>query len=172
MSPGARAPRLVLAALVAASAVALALAFWVQYGLGYPPCSLCLRARLPHYALIAAGGLALWFDRPRAGLTAALAALFAAVVISFNHAGVEAGWLEMPGGCVAQPASGELGELRSALMAQTRPSCAQPGPTFAGLSMAAWHAVTALGLAVVAALALTPPGRGNRPHRRAPAPPR
>ncbi len=151
--------RLVLAALVAASAVALGLAFWVQYGLGYPPCSLCLRARLPHYALIVGGGLALWFDRPRAGLALASAALFAAITISLTHVGVEAGWLPLPGGCVAQPSGGGLDDLRASLLAQTRPSCDQPGPSVFGLSMAVWHALGAMALAVLAALALSRPER-------------
>ncbi|MFP4125077.1 MAG: disulfide bond formation protein B [Alphaproteobacteria bacterium] len=153
--------RLVLAALVTTSAAALALAFWVQHGLGYPPCSLCLRARLPHYVVIAAGALALWFDRPRAGLTLALAALFAAITISLTHVGVEAGWLPLPGGCVAEPGGAGLDERRSALLAQTQPSCDQPGPSVFGLSMAAWHALVVLALALAAALALSRPARGT-----------
>jgi len=153
--------RVVLAGLVAASLVALALAFWVQYGLGYPPCSLCLRARLPHYALLVAGGLGLWFARPRAGLAAALVALFAAFVISLVHVGVEGGWVALPGGCVAEPTGAGLDDLRAALMAQTRPSCDQPGPEFGGLSMATWHALTAMALALAAANALSRPGRGT-----------
>jgi disulfide bond formation protein DsbB len=149
----------VLAVLVAASAIALALAFWVQYGLGYPPCSLCLRARLPHYALIAGGGLALWFGWARTGLALALAALFAALTISLTHVGVEAGWLPLPGGCVAAPGGGDLDDLRESLLAQTRPSCDQPGPSLGGLSMAAWHALAALALALAAAVALSRPER-------------
>ena len=151
--------RLLLAALVVASTAALALAFWVQYGLGYPPCSLCLRARLPHYAVIAAGALALWLDRPRVGLGLAVAALFAAITISLTHVGVEAGWLPLPGGCVAQPGSSGLDELRTALMAQTRPGCDQPGPSVLGLSMAGWHALGAMALALVGAHGLSRPAR-------------
>lgn len=151
--------RLVLAALVTASAAALALALWVQHGLGYPPCSLCLRARLPHYAVMATGTLALWLDRPRAGLTLALTALFAAITISLTHVGVEAGWLPLPGGCVAEPGAGGLADRRTALLAQTRPSCDQPGPSVFGLSMAAWHALVALALALAAAVALSRPAR-------------
>ncbi|NBB71493.1 MAG: disulfide bond formation protein B [Alphaproteobacteria bacterium] len=153
--------RVVLAGLLAISLGALALAFWVQYGLGYPPCSLCLRARLPHYALLLAGGLGLGFARPRAGLAAALVALFAAFAISLVHVGVEGGWVALPGGCVAAPGGAGLDDLRTALMAQTRPSCDQPGPEFGGLSMATWHALVALALAVVAATALSRPGRGT-----------
>jgi disulfide bond formation protein DsbB len=154
-----RSARLVLAALVAASTAALALAFWVQYGLGYPPCSLCLRARLPHYAVIAVGALALWSDRPRAGLGLAMVALFAAITISLAHVGVEAGWLPLPGGCVAQPGGTGLDDLRASLLAQTRPGCDQPGPSAFGLSMAAWHALGAMALALLAGLALSRPVR-------------
>lgn len=145
----------VLAALMASSAFALALALWVQYGFGYPPCSLCERARLPHLALLIAGALALWWRRPRLGLVAALVAFLAVITISLTHVGVEAGWVAVPGGCEAQPTGSELGDLRSALMAQTQPSCAQPGPKLAGLSMAAWHALAGLALAAVAATALS-----------------
>ncbi len=153
--------RVVLAGLLAASLVALALAFWVQYGLGYPPCSLCLQARLPHYALLLAGGLALAFARPRAGLAVALVALFAAFVVSLVHVGVEGGWVALPGGCVAEPAGAGLDDLRAALMAQTRPSCDQPGPAFGGLSMATWHALVAMALALATATALSRPDRGT-----------
>jgi disulfide bond formation protein DsbB len=146
---------LVLAGLVAASLGALALAFWVQYGLGYPPCSLCLQARLPHYALVVAGGLALWLRRPNAGLALALVLLLAAFTVSLRHVGVEAGWLPVPDGCVATSTGGDLEDLRSSLMAQTRPSCDQPGPTVLGFTMAAWHAAAALALALAAALALS-----------------
>lgn len=147
--------RLVLAGLVTASLGALALAFWVQYGLGYPPCSLCVQARLPHYALVVGGGLALWFARPKLGLALALVLLLAAFAISLRHVGVEAGWLPVPDGCVATTDGGDLEDLRSSLMAQTRPSCDQPGPAVLGLTMAGWHAATALALALAAALALS-----------------
>ena len=153
------ADRNVLAALVGASLAALALAWYVQLVLGYPPCSLCLRARWPHYVLVAGGVLALYRGRPRAGLWLALATFFAALAISLTHVGVEAGWLPLPGGCVAQPGGGELDDLRSALMAQTRPSCDQPGPDFAGVSMPKWHALAALALALTAGAALS---RGDR----------
>jgi disulfide bond formation protein DsbB len=151
--------RVVLGGLAAASLGALTLAFWVQYGLGYPPCSLCLQARLPHYALIVLGGLALRFDRPAAGLVAAMALLLVAFTISLTHVGVEAGRLPLPEGCVARPTGPGLEELRASLMQQTRPSCAQSGPAVLGLTMAAWHALTALALALAAALALSPPRR-------------
>ncbi len=162
--------RSVLALLIAASAAALALAFVVQYGLGYPPCSLCERARLPHYALVLTGGLALGLGRPRLGLFAALAALLAAVAISLTHVGVEAGWLPPLAGCEADPSATSIDELRASLLAQTRPSCAQPGPTVLGFSMAAWHAVAAIALAVTAALGLSREDRETASSRRADAP--
>lgn len=149
------AERYVLAALIAASVVALALAWYVQLVLGHPPCSLCLRARWPHYVLVAGGGLALCAGRSRLGLWLALAALFAALVISLTHVGVEAGWLPLPGGCVAQPTGGGLDDLRASLMAQTRPSCDQPGPSFFGVSMPQWHALATLALALAAASMLS-----------------
>jgi len=147
--------RYVLAALIGASLVALALAWYVELVLGYPPCSLCLRARWPHYLLVAGGALALYLGRPRPGLWLALAAFFAALVISLTHVGVEAGWLPLPGGCVAQPTGDGLDDLRASLMTQTRPGCDQPGPAVLGISMPRWHAVASLGLAVATGAVLS-----------------
>jgi disulfide bond formation protein DsbB len=151
--------RAALIGLLAASFAALALAYWVQYGLGYPPCNLCVRARLPHYALLAGGLAALWLARPGWGLWLALGAFLAAFAISLGHVGVETGWLPLPGGCQAQAVGGGLDDLRTALMAQTQPSCDQPGPRLLGISMPTWHAAAALILALGAALALTRSGR-------------
>lgn len=146
----------VLLVLMAASIGALAVAHVVQYGLGYPPCALCVQARLPHWAIVSIGLLSLYVGRARLGLWLVLAALVAAFAISLGHVGVEAGWRPLPGGCAVdpfEPAPG--GTLRSALLAQTQPSCDQPGPTSLGVSMASWHAAAALLLAGLAAITLS-----------------
>lgn len=147
--------RIVLAALVAASLAALAVAYAVQYGLGYPPCALCETARWPHYAVIALGGLCLYLGATRAGLAAVMLALVVAFAVSLRHVGVEAGWLTLPSGCTVDPTATPAGDLRRTLMAQTQPSCDQPGPMLLGVSMPMWHAAAALVLAAGAALALT-----------------
>jgi disulfide bond formation protein DsbB len=153
------AERYVLAALIGTSLAALALAWYVQLVLGHPPCSLCLRARWPHYVLVTGGALALYAGRPRLGLWLAVGALFAALAISLTHIGVEAGWLALPGGCVAQPGGDGLDDLRTALLAQTRPSCDQPSPDVFGVSMPQWHALATLTLALAAAWTLSVRGR-------------
>ncbi len=151
--------RSTLAGLTAASLAALTLAHFVQYGLGYPPCALCLQARLPHWAVLLIGPLGLYLGRPRLALWLVLAALVAAFAISLAHVGVEAGWLPLPGGCAVSPFEPTTqGDLRTALLARTQPSCDQPGPAWLGVSMASWHAAAALLLAALAAVTLSRAG--------------
>jgi disulfide bond formation protein DsbB len=145
----------VVLGLTAASAAALALALTVQHGFGYPPCSLCVQARLPHWIILGIGPLALYCRRYRLGLGLIVMALVVAFTISLRHVGVEAGWLPLPNSCAIDPLASPTGDLRSALMAQTQPSCDQPGPAFLGASMAAWHAGVALSLAFIGALTLS-----------------
>jgi disulfide bond formation protein DsbB len=153
--------RLSLALLIAASLGALGVAFTVQYGLGYAPCSLCVLARWPHVAVVVLGGGALATGRPRTGLVLAIAALLAAFAISLRHVGVEAGWLALPDACRVPDVGGGLDQLRGAMLAQTRPGCDIAGPSLLGLTMAAWHALASVALALFAAAAIT-----SRPTRR------
>lgn len=154
-------PALVLGGLVGASILALGLAFFVQYGLGYAPCPLCVLARWPHVAVIAIGVVALLSGAERAGLLLAMFALLVAFAISLRHAGVEAGSLALPGACAGVAPASDLDGLRSAILLQNQPSCGVPGPSVLGLSMAVWHALGALGLATIAATGLMV-ARGRR----------
>ncbi|MFW5681039.1 MAG: disulfide bond formation protein B [Pseudomonadota bacterium] len=147
--------RLALAVLILASLGSLGLAFTVQYGLGYAPCSLCVLARWPHAAVVVLGGLAFAKGWYRAGLGLAMAALLAAFAISLRHVGVEAGWLPLPDSCRVPDETGGLDQLRGAMLAQTQPACDIEGPSVLGLTMAAWHALAAATLALVAASVLS-----------------
>jgi disulfide bond formation protein DsbB len=147
--------RLSLAFLIAASLGALGLAFAVQYGLGYAPCSLCVLARWPHAAFVVLGAVALAKGWHRTGLVLAMVALLAAFAISLRHVGVEAGWLSLPDACRVPDVSGGLDQLRGAMLAQTQPGCDIEGPSVFGLTMAAWHALAAAGLALFAATMLS-----------------
>ncbi len=151
--------RRTLAALMAASAAALALALFVQHGLGYAPCSLCELARLPHLVVVVLGALALWFRWTRAGLTVAILAYATAFTISLEHVGVEHGWLPLPDACAVPETFTDRAGLAEALMAQTAPTCDQPGPRWFGVSMAQWHLLGALVLSLIAAVALSRPAR-------------
>ncbi len=147
--------RSLLGLMVAASAVALGLAFYVQYGLGYAPCSLCLQARLPHLVVLVLGGAALAIRWHRLGLAVVALAMVAAFAISLRHVGVEAGWLALPDACRVPDVASGIDALRQAMLAQVRPGCDVEGPSVFGLTMAGWHVLAALVLAMLAALALS-----------------
>jgi disulfide bond formation protein DsbB len=128
-----------------ASAVALAFAFWSQYGLGLVPCHLCIFQRVT-VAVLAAGFLiAAIISRP--GWRGALAAALVAVpgVATLATAGRHV-WIQMqPAGSV--PACGADLEFMLDLFPVTEVilkvfraggECAKVDWTLLGLSMPAW----------------------------------
>lgn len=128
-----------------ASAVALAFAFWSQYGLGLVPCHLCIFQRVT-VAVLAAGFLvAAIISRP--GWRGALAAVLVAVpgVATIATAGRHV-WIQMqPEGSV--PACGadldfmlDLFPVTEVILKVFRAGgeCAKVDWTLLGLSMPAW----------------------------------
>ena len=138
-----------LVALVSAATVGAA--WWLQWR-GYAPCELCLKERIPYYACIplalALAGLPLSRPIRRLGF-ATLAFLFVAgAVLSLYHTGVEwklwAGPTECSGAMAAPPAVGDfLKQLNSVTVVR----CDEAALQVFGLSLAAWNAIVASGLA-------------------------
>ncbi len=150
--PGAEPKTLAVALLVAAGSIgALAVAFGLQYGLGYAPCHLCILERYPYgvAAVAALAGVAL--GRPRPGLALAALALLVGFGIAGFHVGVERGIFALPESCVAGANATSLADLRAQLL-NARPTCDQVRATWLGLSLATWNALFALGLCLLAAL--------------------
>jgi disulfide bond formation protein DsbB len=152
-------------ALTAAAAVALiGLAtiggfFFFQYGLGFPPCPLCLEQRNAYYVSVPLAAL-LWlgsnFGASKKVLVAGFA-LIAAVMLwntglSAYHAGVE--WKFWPG---PQDCSGPIDNFGAAkdllkkLDTISVVRCDQAAWRFLGLSLAGWDVLVSLALAVIAA---------------------
>ena len=106
-----------LAIVVAAAATILG-AFFFQYGLGYPPCPLCLDQRIAYYVAIplaALIALSAWHEAPQSILLAGFGVIFATMLINAGlgiyHAGIE--WHFWPGptdcsGPATLPKSGNL----------------------------------------------------------------
>ena len=136
-----------------ASAATVGAAWWLQWR-GYAPCELCLKERIPYYASIpvalAVAGLPPSPQRRRLGF-AVLALLFVAgAALSVYHTGVEgklwAGPTECSGAMAAPPAVGDfLKQLNSITVVR----CDEAALKVLGLSLAAWNAIAAAGLAVV-----------------------
>jgi disulfide bond formation protein DsbB len=132
--------------------------FFFQYGMGLPPCPLCLEQRISYYVCVPLAAL-LWLG---AGHGAArkvmvLGFLVIAAVMLWNaglagyHAGVE--WKFWPG---PQDCSGPINNFGSAqdLLKQlsniSLVRCDVASWRFLGLSLAGWDVPVSLGLACVA----------------------
>ncbi len=145
-------PRRVALALAVAVALALAAAHAIE-AVGYEPCPLCLWQRYPYYAalpVLAAGAL---LGFPRLALAVASTLFLVDFAIAVFHVGVEQGIFTLPESCAAQQRAATLEELR-ALVMNTVPRCDRPEFFFLGLTLAAWNALFALGLSVLALLGL------------------
>jgi disulfide bond formation protein DsbB len=143
-------------AILAIAVASIAGAFLFEE-LGYAPCELCLKERIPYYAAIPFAGLAVLFAArgPRSLLHAVLcilALIFAAsAIFAAYHAGVEWGFWPGPLECsgpLDRAASGDdfLKQLQNLKLTR----CDAPALRILGLSLAGWNAVVSAGLAALA----------------------
>jgi len=157
---GIRTPFFMALAILAIAAASITGAFIFQ-ALGYAPCELCLKERIPYYAAIPIVGIAVFFAaRGSKALTRAafvvLALIFAAsAVFGAYHAGVEWGFWAGPTECTgaldrAASVSDFLKQLESVKVVR----CDSAALRILGLSLAGWNAVISAGLVTIAALGL------------------
>jgi disulfide bond formation protein DsbB len=150
-----------IALVILAIAVSSIAGAFVFEALGYAPCELCLKERMPYYAAIPVASLAVLFAArgPRTLLRAAFMALvliFAgSAIFGAYHAGVEWGFWPGPTECTgpldhARSTADFLKQLQSIKVAR----CDAPALRILGLSLAAWNAVVSAGLAALAMLGL------------------
>lgn len=133
----------------------------LQYGYGYAPCKLCLTERLPYYAAVPLGLLALFaparLGRIALGL-AALGLLYGAGT-GIYHAGAEWGFWPGPtdcgGGTGANP--GQVGDFLNALQSTKVVDCSVAALRVLGISLAGWNALASFVLASVAGTAALRP---------------
>jgi disulfide bond formation protein DsbB len=139
---------------IAAASIIGALAF---EGLGYLPCELCLKERIPYYAAILLAGLTAYFavrghKKPlRIAFTGLVLIFAASAVFGAYHAGIEWGFWPGPAQCSgalerASTVADFLRQLQSAKVAR----CDSPDLRIFGLSLAGWNAIVSLGLAALA----------------------
>ena len=140
--------------VIAAASIAGALVF---EALGYQPCELCLKERIPYYAAIPIGGLAFLFasrrqhNFSRAAFSGLTLIFTASAVLGAYHAGIE--WGLWPG---PQECSGVLTHARSPeeFLAQLQSAkvvrCDTAAIRIIGLSLAGWNVVISGGLAALA----------------------
>ncbi|MDQ6869757.1 MAG: disulfide bond formation protein B [Pseudomonadota bacterium] len=152
-----------IALVILAIAVSSIAGAFLFEALGYAPCELCLKERIPYYAAIPFAGLAVLFAArgPRSLLHAVLcivALIFAAsAIFGAYHAGVEWGFWPGPLEC-----SGPLDRAASAddflkqLQNLKLTRCDAPALRILGLSLAGWNAVVSAGLAALAVAGARP----------------
>jgi disulfide bond formation protein DsbB len=146
-----------VAALVLAGAAAALAGAWIFQSLGFEPCELCLRQRLPYYAALPLAAAAAFLARNGGTLAArVLLGLLAAVfsvgaLLALYHAGVEWKLWAGPTGCTGdfvKPASME--DFRQQLNHVRVVRCDEVSFRLFGLSFAGWNVLVSSGLALVA----------------------
>ena len=163
--------RMIATAAILLVAVATIGGAFVFEALGYAPCELCLKERIPYYAGIVVAALAL-------GLAAAgwrqilplalgvLAAIFvASLVFGAYHAGVEWQFWPGPADCTGSyTKSTSTADFLQRLQTIKVVRCDAVAIRILGLSLAGWNAVVS---AVLAALAIIGLRAGPQPAKTA-----
>ncbi|MGA7657941.1 MAG: disulfide bond formation protein B [Methylocella sp.] len=157
---GIRTPFFMALAILAIAAASITGAFIFE-ALGYAPCELCLKERIPYYAAIPIAVLTLFFAARgsktlmRAGFVA-LALIFAAsAVFGAYHAGVEWGFWVGPTECTgALDRAASVSDFLKQLETVKVVRCDSAALRILGLSLAGWNAVISAGLAALAVLGL------------------
>lgn len=154
-------PADVFLSLFAASAGALASAYYAQFALGLEPCVLCLYQRIP-YAIVIALSLTGFLLKDRPGFVNALLGLCSAVfmagaVTALYHSGIERHWWESAvEGCAVSFDASETKSLLETIMTSHAGRCDQIpwADPFLGLSMANYNGIYSLLLSDLCVLAL------------------
>jgi len=152
-------PAAAAAIVIAACGAATVLgAYYLQYGLHYVPCELCLKERVPYFAAIPLAlvvALAAWRRAPRpvivGGLVLLALIMLAGVGLGAYHAGVE--WGFWPGPTECSGGTSNFGSASGLLdtINQTRlVPCNVAAFRFLGISLAGYNALISAALAALA----------------------
>lgn len=151
------------AALIFAASLATIGGAWIYESLGYLPCELCYKERVPYYAAFALAPLAGFAGQTgRAGLARAAFALMALLfagdaALSIYHSGVEWKIFEGPSDCSgAMSTAGSVDDFMKQLQTVKVVRCDAPTLWVLGLTLANWNVVIAAALAWLAARGAAP----------------
>ena len=167
------APPRALALVLAVSVVVLGAALLSQYVGGLRPCVLCLYQRVPYALVIGLTGAALLLSAVAGGKRAPLVGgVFAVCAVIFLagagiaafHVGVEQGWWAGTESCTAPDLSAMTpAQVREYLLQAPIVRCDEVAWSLAGISMAGYNMIAALGMGVFATLgALRALGNGSQ----------
>jgi disulfide bond formation protein DsbB len=143
-----------LAGLILSVSVAAIGGAWLYESLGYLPCELCHKERVPYYAAFALAPLAgVAAQTGRAGLARGafllMALLFAGdAALSIYHSGVEWKIFAGPSDCSgALTTAGSMNDFMKQLQTVKVVRCDEPTLWVLGLTLANWNVVIAAALA-------------------------
>jgi disulfide bond formation protein DsbB len=133
---------------------------WIYEAMGYLPCELCLKQRIPYYiALPLAALTTLWAFRGRAGLAriglGVLTLLFlAGAGLAAYHSGVEWKIFQGPADCSGTlDKADSVGAFMQQLQSVKVVRCDEPSLWVLGLTLSNWNVLISLALAGIAAFA-------------------
>lgn len=127
------------------SLFSLAFAYFVEFGLGYTPCILCLYQRYPYYLIVVLSIMGISIKRFQTpALVLITLCLITGGSIAFYHTGVERGIFEGTSQChgaTLDAASEDLDALEKQLYSTEASSCLVPPFKVLGLSMTEWNLI-------------------------------
>lgn len=150
-------PPFAVALVILTAAVATIAGAWIFEALGYAPCELCLKQRIPYYVGVPLAALTAIAARQgrrnlaRVGLVS-LALIFAAgAALAFYHSGVELKLFPGPSDCTgALNRAGSVDDFMKQLQATRVVRCDQPALWVFGLTLSNWNVVISAFLAALA----------------------
>jgi disulfide bond formation protein DsbB len=132
---------------------------WIFQVLGYAPCELCLKQRIPYYAGIPLAALTAFIATrgPKGLLPAAFIALalifFASAIFGAYHSGVESGFWPGPSDCTgALTKAPSMDDFMKQLQSVKVVRCDAVAIRILGLSLAGWNAVISAALTAIAVI--------------------
>lgn len=131
--------------------------FFFQYGMGLPPCPLCLEQRIAFYVSVPLAAL-LWLGAAQGAARKVLVLGFLAIAavmlwnsgLAVYHAGIEWKFWPGPQDCTGTISFGSPADVLKQLQNTSLVRCDRAAWRFLGLSLAGWNVPLSLGLACVA----------------------
>ena len=138
--------------ILVVSVGALAIAYFVQYFFEVEPCVLCLYQRIPYFASVVLGSIALVVEYRRVRVVEAAGVIFGfGAAIAFYHVGVEQHWWASVVACGGNGGDGAAKTVRELhqllLKGDLHKACDNIIWSLYGFSMATYNVIISLALA-------------------------
>ena len=139
--------KFILNSILAFSILSLAIAYYIQYGLGHKPCNLCLIERIPYISTIILIPVIFLINAFKKLIASILMLFFVfGAIVSFYHFGIEQGFFSESLVCVLDNNNNNLSkeDLLKQLENKTAISCKDVTFRFLGLSLATINTIISI----------------------------